>query len=402
MKIICSGKCILLWLVILTLRVAAVAQVIQISNVEELYIAVNNPANTGATLVLAPGTYMLSATDSQGVQLPNGGRIQLQMDMSIVGVEGDRDSVVINASGLPASSFPQTVNGVATGPNAAVRMGLGHNALEWLTVRDAVNGQANIDTGLQPLDPGTAYIRVAHVASTGSTRGLNIQNFGPLTSGQTIEADITDCYFFNNNVTLSEGIRIGNFLGAQRSTVNVRMDGNVSWGQKMGRSIVNNRTLNSMVSVVSSGNRFYDNGLGTFVFGGLSSNGTRSDGNTIDFEAHGDQFIGNTRETEFDHGGFIVVGAENDSPTGGGGSNNTVSVRLWGCRMLGNALHDLYGVGARSNFLANGDPSLSQNNHATIEIYGDGNGNGRWQPVEQFADSLPGPPDYGNSVTVIE
>lgn len=107
------------------------------------------------------------------------------MDMSIVGVEGDRDSVVINASGLPASSFPQTVNGVATGPNAAVRMGLGHNALEWLTVRDAVNGQANIDTGLQSLDPGTAYIRVAHIASTGSFRGLNIQNFGPQTSGQT-------------------------------------------------------------------------------------------------------------------------------------------------------------------------------------------------------------------------
>jgi hypothetical protein len=128
---------------------------------------------------------MLSATDSKGAQLPNGGRIQLQMDMSIVGVEGDRDSVVINASGLPASSFPQTVNGVATGPNAAVRMGLGHNALEWLTVRDAVNGQANIDTGLQSLDPGTAYIRVAHIASTGSFRGLNIQNFGPQTSGQT-------------------------------------------------------------------------------------------------------------------------------------------------------------------------------------------------------------------------
>jgi hypothetical protein len=74
---------------------------------------------------------------------------------------------------------------VATGPNAAVRMGLGHNALEWLTVRDAVNGQANIDTGLQSLDPGTAYIRVAHIASTGSFRGLNIQNFGPQTSGQT-------------------------------------------------------------------------------------------------------------------------------------------------------------------------------------------------------------------------
>ena len=318
MKIVCSGKWILLWLVMLTLRVAAVAQTIQVSNVEELYNAVNYSTNTGAALVLAPGTYMLSATDSKGVGRPKGGRIELQMDMSISGVNGDRDAVVINASGLPASSFPQTVNGVVTGPNAAVRMGLGHNALEWLTVRDAVNAQANIDTGLQALDPGTAYIRVAHVASTGSFRGLNIQNFGPQTSGQTIEADVTDCYFFNNNLTLSEGIRMGNFQGAQGSTVNVRMDGNFSWGQKFGRSIVNNRALGSMVSVISSGNRFYGNGLGTLIFGGVSANSTRSDGNNIDFEAHGDQFLGNTGATEFDHGGLVVIGVENDSVTGGG------------------------------------------------------------------------------------
>ncbi|RSL18859.1 hypothetical protein EDE15_4464 [Edaphobacter aggregans] len=401
MKKLSSSICILLWLIGL-LSPAAVAQMIQISNVEELYSAVNDPANTGASLVLAPGTYMLSATDSKGAARPNGGRIELQMDMSMVGVEGDRDSVVINASGLPLSSFPPTVNGVVTGPNAAVRMGLGHNALEWLTVRDAVNGGANIDTGLQAFDPGTAFIRVAHVATTGGARGLNILNFGPQTSGQTIEADIVDCYFFSNNIALAEGIRIGNFQGAQGSTVNVRMNGNLSWGQQMGRSIVNNRAQNSMISVISSGNRFYDNGFGTFVFGGLSANGTRADGNTIDFEAHGDQFLENTAASQFDHGGLIVVGAENDSPTAGGGSNNTVNVRLWGCRMSGNALHDLYGVGARSNFLANGDPSLSQDNHVTIEIKGAGNGNGRWQPVEQFADSLPGPPDYGNSVTVID
>jgi len=401
-KRICSGKCILLWLVMLVVHMTAVAQVIQISNVEELYSAVNDSANTGAALVLSPGTYMLSVSDSRGAERPNGGRIELQMDMSIVGVEGDRDAVVINASGLPVSSFPPIVNGVAIGPNAAVRMGLGHNALEWLTVRDAVNSGANIDTSLQALDPGTAFIRVAHVASTGSARGLNIMNFGPQTSGQTIEADITDCYFFHNNVALSEGIRIGNFLGAQGSTVNVRMDENFSWGQQMGRSIVNNRALNSMISVVSSGNQFYNNGFGTFIFGGLSANGTRADGNTINFEAHGDQFMNNTAASVFDHGGLIVVGAENDSATGGGGSNNTVNVQLWGCRMSGNALHDLYGVGARSNFLVEGDPSLSQNNHVTIEINGAPNGSGRWQPVEQFANSLPGPPDYGNSVTVIE
>jgi hypothetical protein len=387
----------------LTVHVAAVAaQVIHISNVEELYSAVNDPANAGAALVLAPGTYMLSATDSNGAKRPNGGRIELQMDMSIVGVENDRDAVVINASGLPLSSFPQIINGVAIGPNAAIRMGLGDNALEWLTVRDAVNGGANIDTSLQALDPGTAFVRVAHVASTGSTLGLNLLNFGPATSGQILEADVVDSYFFENHFGTSVGVRIGNFLGAQGSTVNVRMNGNRCWGQKQGRGITNNRASNSTISVFSSGNRFYDNGHGTFVFGGLSVNGTRADGNIIDFEAHGDQFIDNTAATEFDRGGLIIEGTENASATGGGGTNNTVHVRLWGCRMSGNALHDLYGVGARSNFGADRDPSLSQDNHVTIEINGDGNGNGRWQPVEFFADSLPTSPDYGNSVMVID
>jgi hypothetical protein len=397
-KKLSSSICILMWLIGLALSPSAVAQVIQIANVEELYSAVNDPANADTTLVLSPGTYMLSASDPNGVPRLKGGRIELQPDMSLTGVEGDRTAVVISALDLSASSFPQTVNGVATGPNASIRMGLGHNALEWLTVRDGMFAQANIDSGLQPLDPGTAFIRVAHVASTGSTRGLNVLNFGPQTSGQTIEADIIDCYFFDNVFGISEGVRMGNFQGARGSTVNVRMSDNRSWGQKNGRLIVNNRAMESTVNVFSSGNRFYDNGSGTDIFGGLSSNNTRADGNTINFEAHGDQLIGNTGATEFDHGGLFVLGLEDVSDTGGG-SNNTVNIRLWGCRMLDNDLTDLTGVGARS--LSESKQSLSQNNHVTIEIHGDGNGRGRWQPVEFFADSLP-VAGYGNSVTVLE
>jgi hypothetical protein len=383
-----------LCLIVLALTPCAMAQVIQISNVEELYGAVNNSANAGTTLVLSPGTYMLSATDPNGASRPKGGRIELQQDMSLVGVEGDRNAVVINAFNLLASSFPQTVNGVATGPNAAVRMGLGDNALEWLTVRDARFAQANIDSGLQPLDPGTAYIRIAHVDSTGSTRGLNVLNFGPQTSGQTIEADIIDCHFFDNHLNLSEGVRIGNFQGARGSTVNVRMSGNLSWGQKQGRLIVNNRAIESTVNVFSSGNRFYDNGGGTIIVGGLSSNNTRADGNTINFEAHGEQFIRNTGESEFDHGGLIALGTDNTSASTGGGSNNTVSIKLWGCRMLDNN-SDLTAIGARS--VPESTAGQSQNNHVTIEIHG----NGKQQPVEFFADSLPAVPSNGNSVTVI-
>jgi hypothetical protein len=178
-----SGNWIFPWFVALALSHGVMAQTIPVSNVEELYSAVNNVANAGATLLLSPGTYLLSASDSYGMPRPKGGRIELQPDMSLTGMEGDRSAVVINSVNLPASSFPQTVNGVVTGPNAAVRLGLGYNSLEWLTVRDAAAAQAKIDSGLQPLDPGTAYIRIAHLASTDSVRGLNVLNFGPATSG---------------------------------------------------------------------------------------------------------------------------------------------------------------------------------------------------------------------------
>jgi hypothetical protein len=342
---------------------------------------------------------MLSAVDAAGVTRPNGGRIQLQPNMSLIGVEGDRDAVVINAFNLPTTSFPTSANGVATGPNAAVRMGLGHNSIEWLTVRDARNGQANIDTGLQPLDPADTYIRVAHVASTGSTRGMNILNFGPQSSGQTIEAEIVDNYFFDNVFNQAEGIRMGNFSGAKGSTVNVQMSGNLSWGQKQGRLIVDNTASNSTVNVISSGNRFYSNGAGTVIAAGLTQGVGRADGNIITYTAYGDEFLENTAETEFDHGGLVVLGSDNASPSGGGGNDNTVNLHLSGCRMLGNNTSDLTAIGAR--MLPSADPSLNRNNHVTIEIEGDGNGNGKWQPVQSFTDSIPSVPDYDNSVTVI-
>jgi ABC-type uncharacterized transport system substrate-binding protein len=64
------SNCALSWLIVLALCPSAMAQVIQISNVEALYSAVNDPANAGATLVLSPGTYMLSASDPNNVRAP--------------------------------------------------------------------------------------------------------------------------------------------------------------------------------------------------------------------------------------------------------------------------------------------------------------------------------------------
>jgi len=49
-----------------------------------------------------------------------------------------------------------------------------------------------------------------------------------------------------------------------------------------------------------------------------------------------------------DHGGLFARRTENVSTDGttGGGSNNTVNLALWGCRMLDNPESDLYAVGA--------------------------------------------------------
>jgi hypothetical protein len=368
----------------------AVADTVSVSNVEELYSAVNDSSNAGATLELAAGTYRLSPSNPAGQPRPKGGRIELQPDMSIVGEVGDRASVVINAWDLPAASY------VGVGPSAALRTGKGTNSVEWLTVRDARFGQANIDTGLQA--PGVAYIRIAHVAATGSARGCNVLNFGPAASGETIEVEIIDNEFFENPFGVSEGMRIGNFQGATGATVKAWVEDNRCWGNKQGRLIVNNRAINSTVNVQSSGNRFFENGAGTIIVGGLSSNNTTANGNTINFEGYGEHFVDNNGDTELDVGGLIVVGGENISIPNGT-NNNTVNVSLWGCRMGENNTFDLLGVGARSTPIALGSPGV--NNRVTITISGEGGHKGRWQPVEFFTDTIPSAAAGTNTVTVI-
>src|SRR5262252_3374203 len=84
----------------LALAASAVAQdqpVLNVSNVEELYAAVNNPANAGAIVVLASGTYTLTVKDANNQSRPNGGRLVLQSGMALIGqnsyVDLDNDGI---------------------------------------------------------------------------------------------------------------------------------------------------------------------------------------------------------------------------------------------------------------------------------------------------------------------
>ena len=58
---------------------------INISNVSDLYKAVDDPAMAGKRTVLAPGIYKLTAVNPDGSARQNAGRLELQEDMELRG-----------------------------------------------------------------------------------------------------------------------------------------------------------------------------------------------------------------------------------------------------------------------------------------------------------------------------
>ncbi|MGD9627802.1 MAG: hypothetical protein AB7V18_01000 [Pyrinomonadaceae bacterium] len=98
-------RIILITIVTAATSAVAIANSVYVSNVEELYTAVNDPLNVGAKVTLAPGVYSLSRFTALNVERPNRGRLELQKDMSLIGVVGDRSAVVIDASLLPQASY---------------------------------------------------------------------------------------------------------------------------------------------------------------------------------------------------------------------------------------------------------------------------------------------------------
>ncbi len=339
-----------------------VATVIHVADVEQLYSAVNDPANEGAAIILASGTYVLSMKDPNGLDRPNAGRLELQRDMSFYGVTGDRSAAVIDGRGLPALSYT-----VSFGRTAPVRIGRGSNTIEWLTVLGNENAAAGIATEL----PGTANtsVRVAHVVSGGSSRGIDARNVGAVNGGRRMDAVIVDNEFFGPStvVGMTEGIRVANFIGANGGVIVATLSGNRAHGFQLGCIIANNRSSNAVLQVRSSGDRFFNNALGCLIAGGLSQTAGVANGNTTTFEAHGSHFVDDTASIPgIDPGGIRVVGGLATTQANVT-SGNTVSVALWGTRVEDNTPVNFAAFGAWKELA----PGLAgTNNRATIELHG--------------------------------
>ena len=182
--------------------------------------------------------------------------------------------------------------------------------------------------------------------------------------------------------------------GATGSTINARLLGNKSYRNQIGKLMANFQAVNCVINVRSSLNRFYENGSGTIILGGFSSNMVPANGNSILFEAFGDRFENNQAFSQIDRGGLLIFGGENISMPNGA-SNNTVNVQLWGCIFSNNELWDLIAIGARSMPESLGLPGT--NNKVIVQLKGMRSSSF----VEFYEDCIPEEVGGTNTVTVV-
>jgi len=307
---------------------------ITVSSTPELYAKVNDVANRGARLVLMPHTYTLDPTQ------PNGGRLELQQDMSLQGVVGNAQAVIIDASRLPATSYA-----IQDGATGAVRVGRGANSLEWITVSGAANGAANIETDLISSVP--SRVTISHVIASGSPRGIDVRNLGASSAGRVLVVSISNTESFGNVTGNGQGLRAVNTNGATGAVIRLTLQANNFHGNRIGALFANNNTSYGTVSVTSTADHFDRNGIGLGLAAGVSS-GTMALYNVVSFSAQQSTFQNNvaTPPPGVPVAGVTVEGGS--STVAGFTSFNTVSADLSAVQFGNNQNADLRAWGARS------------------------------------------------------
>jgi len=333
---------------VVTAALAAMAlpkgSVIEVSNVEQLYDAVNEPANAGATIVLAPGRYVLTKVKAGVGTRPNNGRLELQTDMSIFGVTGHPEDVIIDSSD-PVNGPSFALGG---GNGGTIRIGRGRNSVEWLTVIGGSNSAAGVQTDLVG---APAVLRVAHVVSRGSVRGIDVRNLGPAGAGRTIVIDLNDDEVFENTAMNGQGIRFVN-SSADGASIAATLHNNRSHDNNQGFLASNERSSHASITIDSHDDRFEDDMIGGVIFGGLMTAAGTASGNTVTFTMHAGSIAGSHGSVPPQNltAGLNVIGGAFTPPAGiaNAASSNAVRVSIWGTKFDDNAALDIEAWGAKS------------------------------------------------------
>ena len=359
---------------------------VPVSDVESLYAAVNDPGNAGATIVPAPGVYYLTRLNALGVPRPNGGRLELQADMSMSGVNGHRDRVVIDSS--------DPVNGpsfeIPGGNAGTIRMGRGRQTVEWLTVVGGAASAAGVQTDLVG---GTPVLHIAHVVCRGSVRGIDVRNLGPAGAGRRLTVDLDDNEVTRNVTGNGQGIRFVN-TAANGASIVASLHGNRSHRNNIGFLAANQASTGASVTVDFQADRFDDNLVGGLILGGVQGMGAAvANDNAVNLTMHAGSMAGNrgviSAPLEFS-GGLNVVGGSAATP--GATSRNTVRVSIVGLSFSNNLNTDVKAWGARTPAAA---PAGTKNT-VTVRLQGVSA-----QAVTARDDSEPDEPAGTNRATIV-
>ncbi len=320
---------------------------IDVYDVVQLYSAVNNPANAGSVITLAPGTYTLNSS------YPNSGRLELQADMSIQGRPGHPEDVIIDESLLPLASFA-----IPSGRTGGVRLGIGTHAIEWITLKGSAAGLSVIDTDLPSTE---THINISHIIiyGNGSSIGIDIRN---RLSGRIIEAELEHNDISGNTTLLGPGIEVQNANPASGAVIYVDLKENYLHGNKVGLGGFNNggqaSVSNNRIEINSHADRIEGNGVGMFFGGATSQVATAlATNNTTIVNAHGTKIQFNNPMPlppllkpdiiGFIPTGIYAVGGRSSSVQGyNKSSNNTLKIFFWGCKISDNNSPDITAIGA--------------------------------------------------------
>jgi hypothetical protein len=319
---------------------------IYVSSLDELYAAVNDNSNEGGEVILAPGTYVLNAS------YPNGGRLELQTDMSLRGQPGQIDAVLIDQSSLPFASFRLS----PTVSVAPIRIGRGTNSLEWLSVKGgtvATNPLSVIESDLIGSETNVTISHV-YVDCNGSRTGIMFRNRLQEHANRVINATLEHTEIENavsNPNPPGAGLALQNRIsGAQ---INLKMNSNYIHGCRVGVLHFNGGLGNNIehcsVDIISQNDRIEGNGCGIDLGGGTANAPLFSNNNIATAQMYGSTIKGNglaqfppINEAHF--GGMDVSGGFGNN----GASNNIAIIKLSGCDISNNNGTDIYAYGAYS------------------------------------------------------
>lgn len=326
---------------------------VYVTSLYELYAAVNNPENASTEVVVAPGTYLLNAS------YPNGGRLELQTDMTLRGQPGNSEAVLIDQSALPAASY--ITSSVSTG---GVRLGRGTNGLEWLSVKGgtlSVNAFAVIAADLASAETS---IKISHVKvySNGTRIGIDLRNRLAEHTGRKIYADLAHNEITGFTSSLGFALAVFNVNNAIGAVIKLNMTQNYIHGNKIGLITNNgafNRTMeNGVIEITSQADRLENNGCALDPTGGGNQAPTTfANNNTTTIKMFGSTIRNNNPAGVPElqpvngalPGGVYAVGGFNSVNNIAGynrASNNKMKLEFYGCDISNNNGADIYAYGA--------------------------------------------------------